>query len=61
MDFVVQFEMDNDAFVEDMRAETVRVLGEVSRRVEWGQDYGNVKDVNGNTIGRWSIGEHPED
>lgn len=70
----IEFETDNDAFVEDPATESVRVLGKVftqaKRVIEAAttSDSGYnlpIKDENGNTIGRAILdidfGENDED
>ena len=66
MTFTVRFSTDNAAFSEDdgedtgaaMGAEIARILRAVARAVNDGAengDTGTVHDVNGNTVGVWSL------
>lgn len=59
--FSLKFETDNDAFGENLRAETARVLQEVCRKLAGGREGGHVFDVNGNKIGEWSLDLNPEE
>lgn len=58
--FLVEFEMDNAAFDEDVTLEVEAVLDRVKQsfRREWGANpsvncSGKVRDSNGNTVGMW--------
>lgn len=53
MDFKLTINMDNAAF-ED-RSELTRILRGIARRPEEGQQDGQVRDINGNTVGYWEI------
>lgn len=56
--FTLQIETTGDAFDADGsgqdRDELARILRDVADRVEDWQTDGSVRDVNGNTVGRWT-------
>lgn len=55
--FRLEFETDNNAFVEDAHGEIARILTGVAMDLSEGraslEDGGNIRDVNGNTVGKW--------
>ena len=52
--FIVKFDLGNAAFHEGYgREETARILEDIAKLVQTGQNSGNVFDVNGNRIGYW--------
>ena len=51
--FRLEFDTDNDAFADNLDAESARILREVSMAVEQGRTEGRCRDINGNTIGTW--------
>ena len=58
--FTLTIDTDNDAFTDDWAMEVRRILkhlvvGEHGPRYD--RDAGTVRDVNGNTVGRWSHGD----
>ncbi len=55
--FTMSFETGNDAFAGGgYRDEIARILNEVRDRVIDDNDSaGNIRDVNGNTIGKWKF------
>lgn len=56
MKFQLEFDADNAAFAgNDWQPETVRILTEVARRVEMGDNSGTIRDSNGNTVGRFEF------
>lgn len=56
--FTMKFHTDNDAFATDDMVESARILREIADKLEWdGKDSGKVMDVNGNSIGEWSLTE----
>lgn len=63
----VEFEMklhsSNAAFDENPSAETARILREIADDIEASVTYceGNVRDINGNTIGSFSFEVSEED
>lgn len=58
MKFTLTINMDNAAFDGAPRYEVRRILGHVRDDVSTvGKVEGRVRDVNGNTVGRWEITE----
>lgn len=58
MQFDLAFDADNAAFDEDPRREVVRILREVAKRIERGDDTTldlSVLDINGNVVGRFKL------
>lgn len=56
MTFELQFDADNAAFAgNDWQPETVRILTEVARRIEMGDNSGTIRDINGNTVGKFAF------
>lgn len=56
--FNLQFECEYAAFDgEDCSHETARILRKAADQVEQGAEFGNIKDVNGNTVGDFSFSE----
>jgi hypothetical protein len=58
MAFKINIKTDNAAFSKEEggpHAEVARLLREVAERVENGEDYGSVMDINGNSVGRWTL------
>jgi len=53
--FLLRFEMQNDAFADDYIPETVRILDWVMHSVCQGYTQGQVQDLNGNSVGEWKI------
>lgn len=53
MRFELKFDMDNDVFVPDWRAEALAVLHDVTEAIEGGCVSSSVHDSNGNTVGRF--------
>jgi hypothetical protein len=54
--FKVSFKISNDAFKNGYgREETARVLRKIAEQVETGYNGKKVIDVNGNTVGAWSV------
>lgn len=54
-DFSVKFDCDNAAFDEHPETETARILHEIAEKIENGIFNGNVRDLNGNTIGTFAL------
>ena len=55
--FNLEFETDNAAFAEHDRAEIATILNLLAVKIFKGSDTeGPIRDSNGNTIGRWSMG-----
>ena len=59
MEFRLQFNMDNSAFQEEGQdfndAEVDRILSDIKYKIKEGEIYETIRDLNGNTIGQWSI------
>jgi hypothetical protein len=53
MTVTVEFFTDNDAFMDDFKADVVHQLRNVADSISNGQLSGAVRDYNGNTIGRY--------
>lgn len=53
--FNLKFKTDNAAFGEDKEHETVRILREITFKIENGQTEGNIRDINGNMIGNFKL------
>jgi len=50
--------MNNDAFADYPITELVECVKEVAENIELSNSlnqHGNIKDINGNTIGKWEI------
>ncbi len=54
MDFKLSFNMDNAAF-EIPEEEINRILEQIIYQVHNGMTFAGIMDINGNTIGNWSI------
>ncbi len=62
MSFRLEIQTDNDAFVGITGpTEVARILHKVESQVTYGQTQGTVMDVNGNTVGSWSMDPLPGD
>ena len=58
MKISIKFNLDNDAFQDDgeLCLESVAIqLRQIAEEVQWGTIDGIVRDLNGNTVGKWSI------
>jgi hypothetical protein len=54
--FKLEFKTDNAAFEDDYAVETARILKEIAERIERRRHTGGwAFDVNGNTVGEWSL------
>ena len=53
--FTMTFETTNEAFAEDPEIEVASLLRRIASKVESGYTSGPVRDINGNTVGRWSL------
>jgi hypothetical protein len=51
--FRVEIDTFNAAFEDGAHQEVARILREIADRVEQGSDGGPVRDINGNTVGRY--------
>jgi len=52
--FTLRFDTDNAVFEESFASECARILREVADKLEEGDDNGAIRDINGNSIGKWS-------
>jgi hypothetical protein len=63
MRFYVEIEMDNDAFGDesedenDYSHELARILRELAKKVGDGDGCGRIRDINGNTVGSFGVGD----
>jgi hypothetical protein len=56
MKFELHIEIDNDAYYnQHIQYQLVDNLNDVIAKLEVAHDWGTVKDVNGNTVGEWSL------
>jgi hypothetical protein len=55
MKFKVEMSTDNAAFDGDAGAEVARILREVAGEVAGGKTDGKCRDINGNSVGKWSL------
>ncbi len=53
MDFEITFSIDNAAFGDCPMDEAARILRDIAQKLEGGQNAGNIRDINGNTIGQY--------
>jgi hypothetical protein len=54
--FKIKFSTDNAAFQDGNRnSETWRILREIADKLANGDESGYVRDVNGNSIGKWEL------
>lgn len=54
--FSLFIETKNAAFEDDNGSvETARILKETANLIEMGEQAGNIRDINGNTVGEWSF------
>lgn len=51
----INFSTDNAVFDECCYEEIKRILDGISEDVRYGNTYGLILDINGNTIGSWSM------
>lgn len=57
MAFKMEFSTGNAAFEEDGNYEIARILRKVADQVILGETEGIARDINGNTVGEWSLTE----
>lgn len=55
--FKLEITCENDAFVEDRGEEVARILKKVLEGLEWGSGSGRLRDINGNTVGKFHFVE----
>jgi hypothetical protein len=53
--FTLAFNTDNEAFENAPYDEPARILRLAADAVEDAQESGKIRDINGNTIGRWQF------
>lgn len=51
----LEFSMTNAAFEDYPRQEAAQILRKIAGQLENGSEYGNIRDLNGNTIGKWDM------
>lgn len=60
--FELLIHCNNDAFANDNeRYELARILREAAASVQFGNEFGSVKDINGNTVGFYKLGDENGD
>ncbi len=59
MAFAMDIQTDNAAF-EEPGPEIARILRAIADEVENGNEYADIHDTNGNTVGRWLLGDAEE-
>lgn len=56
MEFNLKINVDNDTYrSQAVQHQLIDNLNEIIAKLEDSWDYGTVKDVNGNTVGEWSL------
>jgi hypothetical protein len=56
MEFTVKIAVDNDAYKNQaIQYQLIDNLKDIIAKLEDANDWGTVKDVNGNTVGEWSL------
>ena len=56
MEFNLKINVDNDAYhSQHIQFQLIDNLKDVIAKLEDAWDYGTVKDVNGNSVGEWSL------
>ena len=55
MKFKVEMSNDNAAFDGDVPGELARILSAIIVAIEDGDRAGACRDINGNTVGKWSL------
>lgn len=60
MRFTLEIKMDNDAFQDDPMGELSQTIKEVAEILPISHENirsvsGNIKDINGNTVGKWEL------
>jgi hypothetical protein len=56
MEFIVKIAVDNDAYKNQaIQYQLIDNLKDIIAKLEDANDWGTVKDVNGNTVGEWSL------
>ena len=52
--FTIEFRTSNAAFDDGPEYEITKILDDISSKVRDGHMYGNIVDLNGNSIGKWN-------
>ena len=56
MEFNLKINVDNDAYYnQHIRYQLIDNLKNVIATLEVAEDWGTVRDINGNTVGEWSL------
>jgi len=55
MDFKLEFNMDNDAFRFYPESTAAQMLRDMADQIESGLVFNTIRDINGNTIGKWEF------
>ncbi len=55
MELEIIFSLDNAAFEDYPMDEAARILRDIAQKLEGGQNAGNIRDINGNTIGQYGV------
>jgi hypothetical protein len=55
MNLTLKMDMDNAAFEDTPASEAARILRDVAALMEFGEESGNLRDVNGNKVGTWRV------
>ncbi len=53
--FTLKIETANAAFEDRKHSEVARILREIAKKVDEGESSGNCRDINGNTVGKFSF------
>ena len=54
----IEFSTCNEAFLDGyLEYEASRIISDIAMRVDQGATEGNIRDINGNWVGKWSIKE----
>lgn len=61
MAFKMEFSTANAAFEENLEHEVFRIVDDVAQEVIDGSRSGKIRDINGNTVGEWSLTSEDED
>ena len=57
MEFNLRFSMDNAAFSDYPEGEISSILRKVIKQVNDGNEDGQIRDTNGNPVGKWEVAE----
>lgn len=53
--FTLTIDTGNEAFTGDKAGEVARILKEIAKKLDKGQDSGKCMDGNGNGVGKWEL------